>query len=137
MKTVEEKTFIDTLIDKLNGVQSELEDFKVQISLGKSEAIERYENMKKNFHVKMSEVESYLKKERTNLSATREKLIESIQHLLFRITLGKIETKDEFRLQSEKIKESIHKLELALEREQNSLDKMANAKFIIITVLLN
>ena len=49
MKNNENSHFIDKVIDTLRKAADEMEEFQVKVALGKSEAEDKYEDIKKKF----------------------------------------------------------------------------------------
>ena len=61
MKTKENSHLIDNVVDALRKAATELEAFQVQVALGKAEAEDKYEEVKKNFNAFVPESKSKVK----------------------------------------------------------------------------
>lgn len=101
------KSISDNIIDGLKKAINELEEFQVQLALGKSEAAEKYEDIKKLFHRVISDIHS-------KVDTAEEKAIElrgKLDELMIQLSLGKAETKEKFIEQKKIISESINDIE--------------------------
>lgn len=102
--------FMDKAIIGLKKAVIELEEFQVQLALGKAETLEKYEEVKKKFHNTIHDAKQKIHLEKVN-SGDLTKKFEEIQHSL---TSGAVETKEAFIGQKEKILHIIQKIEDSL-----------------------
>ena len=61
MKNQEDVQFMDKVIEALRKTAVELEEFRVQAALGKAEAQDKYEEVKKNFNLFIHDSEHKVK----------------------------------------------------------------------------
>ena len=111
------KTFTDKLIDGLKNAATELEELQVQIALGKAEARDIFEDLKKKFNNRLNE----LKFEYTRISNNENTslLIKGLEKLQVQLALGMAETKELFEDQLEKIKKELSALELEMKNNSS------------------
>lgn len=101
----------EKVINGLKKAAVELEEFRLQVALGKAEAKDKYEEAKKifsaklhEFHLKFNKVKDTTGKKAMNLKAVFEEL-----HL--QLSLGKAETKEIYEEQLKKITKALKKFE--------------------------
>jgi hypothetical protein len=103
----------DAIISGIRNAATELELLRVQISLGKLEAKELFEDVKTEFKERIQKSKdrfNHFKKEEHVL-----KLINALEFLLVQLALGKAETAELFNEQAKKIKASINETERQIE----------------------
>jgi hypothetical protein len=104
-----EKTILEKITGKLMKAQQELDDLAVQLALGKAEAKDKFEEIKKEFRTQVSEMKikfaSSVLREMVNVSKTK------FEELELQLALGKADTAEAFEAQSKKILQSLHALE--------------------------
>lgn len=105
--TTTKNSFIDQAIDGFKKAATELEEFQVQVALGKAEAYDKYDELKKTFSEKLRKIKQDLKSEE-NIS---EELFKKLDELHAELLLGKAETAKVFNEQKEKIFKEINKIE--------------------------
>jgi hypothetical protein len=98
MKTIDE-SFLDKAIKGLKNAATELEEFQLQLELGKAEASDKYEELKKQFDRFIHELKQKLEEDKLFPDELRTKLDE----LRLQLALGKAETLDEFKAQKKKL----------------------------------
>ncbi|MBI3133056.1 MAG: hypothetical protein HYZ14_00130 [Bacteroidetes bacterium] len=103
-----EKKIIDTLISGFKKAATELEELQVQLSLGKAEAKDKFESLKKRFNTMLHDAELKAKDAKEWADDMRTKLDE----LRVQLALGKAESKDAFEAQRKRINAKIHEIEL-------------------------
>jgi hypothetical protein len=89
----------------------ELEKFQVQASLGKMEAMETYEELKKSYA-------HYTNEAKVKIEQGKEKyqeLLAKVQDLQVQFTLGKADTIEAFQEQRKKIMLAIHEVQVAIQ----------------------
>lgn len=103
----------DNLILLLKKSVSEIEDFQVQLALGKAEAHDKFEEAKKKFN-------SFLHSSKQKLAVTKEKkekIRGNFDELQVQLALGKAESIELFNEQKKKIFSAISKLEKSFENK--------------------
>jgi hypothetical protein len=105
---METKKTTEKIIDGFRKAANELEEFQLQFALGKAEAKDKYEDLKKktNNMVHKAKLKAIKGKEQA------EKLHQLFDELRLQLALGKAETKDAFETQRKKINAKIHEIEL-------------------------
>jgi hypothetical protein len=115
---MEKTTFIEKMTTLLRRAQTELEEFQVQLSLGKSEASDKYQDAKTKF-------KQLLEKNHLRPVDLKEKKVELqniLEDLQVQLSLGKAESIEEFRKQKVCILKSISHLESSL-KSNNMMDE--------------
>lgn len=106
------KQFGDDLIAQLKKSTTDLEEFRVQLALGKAEAKDKFEELKKKFN---STVQS-TKQKLTGVAKSRlDEVRGEFEEVQVQLALGKADTLDAFNEQKKKIVRAINKLEKRLE----------------------
>lgn len=102
-----QKHFGDNLVSAIKKAATELEEFQVQMSLGKAEAADKVNEVKSKF-------KSIIHEAKNKINSGDEKLKEvqgKLEHLELQLALGKAEAKDAFEEQKKKIKNTIYDIE--------------------------
>ena len=102
-----QKHFGDNLISAMKKAAGELEDFQLQLSLGKAEAGEKVDEVKAKF-------KSIIQEAKLKVIAGDEKLQPvkgKLENLELQLALGKAEAKDVFEEQKKNISHTIHDIE--------------------------
>ncbi len=73
--------FIDKAINGLRTAAAELEEFQLQVALGKAEAADKYEEVKKKFHETIHEAKVKLNAGKEKITGLNQKLEELQSHL--------------------------------------------------------
>lgn len=105
--------FFDKAINGLKQAAVELEEFRLQLALGKAESSDKYEELKKQFKETMHETK--LKLNDDKVTNEFKKIFDEL-HL--QLTLGKAETKEVFNTQKEKLFKTIQELENFLNKKE-------------------
>jgi len=100
--------FLDKAIIGLRNTAIELEEFQLQIALGKAEAADTYEEVKKKFMLFVHETSQKLD---NSGHAIANKLAGKLGELYLQLQLGKAETREAFNNQKENIFKTIHEIE--------------------------
>lgn len=103
--------------DKLNKAKVEMEELSLQFTLGKAEAADKFEYLKKDFNTKVNEwkiLGSQLVETGKVKSADLKVRFEELQ---IQLALGKAEAKELFQEQKKKIMQSISELEAEIKRK--------------------
>lgn len=102
-----EATMIDKLVEGFRKIANELEELQLQLALGKAEAKDKFEYLKKRFNLFLHDAELKVNEAREFVEETKSK----IDELRVQLALGKAETKDVFEAQRKKILAKIHDVE--------------------------
>lgn len=103
MKTSNQsQTLAEKISERLKKAQIEIEEFALQFALGKAEAADKFEELKKEFKSKVSQLQS---------EYSESGLKSKIEDLKLQLTLGKADAKDLFEEQRKNILKAIHKIE--------------------------
>ena len=101
---------MDYFIDGLRKAATELEEFQVQLALGKAEAKELYENSAKTFR---QTVQSF-KLKLQNIKNSSGTINAKIEELELQLSLGIADSKDAFKKQKQKLLSLLHEIETAM-----------------------
>jgi hypothetical protein len=102
-----EKSIIENVVNGFKKAATELEELQLQLALGKSEAKDKFESLKKRFNGVVHDAELKADKAKEWAEDMRTKFDE----LRVQLALGKAETKDAFEVQRKKINAKIHEIE--------------------------
>ncbi len=118
MQTTEQTPLSEKFINGVKKAITELEEFRLQVALGKAEAHDVYEEAKKNFNkfvneskMRLAEARGVAKKKSTELQT----LFETLE---VQLALGKAETKDVFEAQRKKITKTLDELEAFVQKNK-------------------
>lgn len=117
-------TFTDKVIDRLRKAATELEELQVQLSLGKAEARDKFEELKKNFSKTIQQIAADLKSAGAEKSVELRSLFDELQ---LQLSLGRAEAKEVFNEQRKKIETILHKVEQKIKSEPSNrelIDKL-------------
>lgn len=105
------QTWAEQLASSLTKAATEIGNFQVQLALGKAEARDEYEKLKKNLRAKVHGVTG-------KIAGASKKHTDNIQSLFddlrVQLALGKADSRDEFLVQKRKILSALTKLDAAL-----------------------
>lgn len=118
-------SFADKVINGLKKSVAELEEFRMQLALGKAQASEKYEEIKKKLNEIIHEVKLKINDSKENVNEVRAKL----EELQLQLALGKADTKDAFEAQKKKILKSVHDIETLI--KENSVTAKLYSKLSI------
>ena len=109
------KNSTEKVVTGFKKVAIELEKFQLQFALGKAEAKDKYEDVKKTFNETMhaAKLKAIKAKEKA------DDLHGLFDELMVQLALGKAETKDAFIKQQKKINAKIHDIELYIKSHPN------------------
>jgi predicted phosphodiesterase len=110
MEIKENTHFIDKVIDKMRNAADELEAFQLQANLGKMEALEKYDELKKTFSIYLHEAKLMAIRGNNQIHSLEGKF----QNLQLQFALGKAETKETFEEQKKKILLAIHEIQVEI-----------------------
>ena len=107
-----EKTLLQKIADQLLAAQREIDEFVVQIALGKAEAKEEFHHLKTEFRNRVHEFKLLLNEFPKGIVSPE--LSQKIDELELQLALGKVETVSQFEDQKEKILKALGKIETEL-----------------------
>ncbi len=110
METTSSK-IVNTLISGIKKAQVDLEEFQLQLALGKAEAKDKYEDVKKKFNKMVHETKLKV----NELKGEKDELQSRLEELQLQLALGKADTIDAFNEQKKKITRALNNLEKELE----------------------
>lgn len=119
MDTKEDVQFMDKVVDALRNTATELEEFRLQMALGKSEAKDKYEEVKKRFNLFMHDNEIRVK----GLKDYIEEANTRYDELRVQFALGAAEAKDEFEKRKKELLDLVHEIEVKIKTNE-TLNKM-------------
>lgn len=110
-----EKSILLKIAEKLSAAQQELDELAVQLALGKAEAVEAFEKIKKEFSLRLAELSQILEStaENEDLSSLKAKIAE----LKGQLVSGKADTKGLFKAQRQKLLVALKALEEAIKEK--------------------
>lgn len=101
-----EKTLLIKMAEKLTAAQQELDELAVQLALGKAEARDKFEEVKKEFRLRVAEV-----KKAAGAREISEQLRAKIADLEGLLGAGSAEDKEAFEARRKKILEALKRVE--------------------------
>jgi len=111
--------FVDKVIEALRKSATELEEFQVKAALGKAEAQDKYEEVKKKFNQFIHDSEFKIKGVKEKI----EELHTKFDELRVQLALGKAETKEIFKKQKKQLLSIIHDIEVKIKTNE-TLNKL-------------
>ena len=114
MKTKKDVQFVDKVIGALRKTAVELEEFQVQAALGKAEAKDKYEEVKKKFNHFIHDSEFKIK----GIKEKIEELNTKFDELRVQLALGKAETKEMFKKQKKQLLLTLHDIEVKIKTNE-------------------
>ena len=114
MKTIEETRFIDNVVETLRKAAIEIEELQVQAALGKAEAKDKYEEVKKKFNTVLFDAKSKITSGKEKIKVIDTKLDE----LRVQLELGKAETLDTFRVEKRKLLSKLYEIEVKIKTDK-------------------
>ena len=127
MKNTQENQFIDKVISALRKTAINLEEFQVKTALGKAEAKDKYEEVKKEFNVYIHDSEYKVKKVKENIHDLKSKF----EELNVQLALGKAETIQIFKKQKKQLLLILHEIEVKI-KSNDTLQRMYGLTLIEI-----
>jgi hypothetical protein len=111
METSEQIPLSEKIISGMKKAVIELEEFRLQVALGKAEAHDVYEEAKKSFNKYLYEAKTLLEETKGTAKKKTTELQAILETLQVQLALGKAETKDAFEAQRKKITKALDELE--------------------------
>lgn len=119
--TTEQTNNFENLRSKINSrlekAKQEIEELSVQFNLGKAEAADKFESVKKDFHSKVNEWKIIGEQIKSTGKEKSQTLKSKLEELQVQLALGKAEAKDLFHEQKKKIMKSISELEAEIRKK--------------------
>lgn len=119
MKNKQDFQFIDKVIQALRNTAVKLEELQVKTALGKAEAQDKYEEIKKEFNVFIHDSEFKIKGVQENMDELKSKFDE----LRVQLALGKAETIAVFIKQKKQLLLTLHEIEVKI-KSNETLNRM-------------
>jgi hypothetical protein len=120
METIEKTSLTDKIINGLKKAIEELEQFRLQASLGKAEAKDVYEEVKKKFNLYVHEAKLQINGIKEIAKEKSTELKTALEELQVQLALGKAETKEIFEEQRKKITHALSSLEAFIHSNKTS-----------------
>lgn len=114
MKNNQDTQFVNKVIEALRKSAIELEEFQVKAALGKLEAQDKYEDIKKKFNLIIHESEFKIK----GIKEKIEELHTKFDELRVQLALGKAETKEIFKKQKKQLLSILHDIEVKIKTNE-------------------
>ncbi|MBC7864858.1 MAG: hypothetical protein IAF38_17925 [Bacteroidia bacterium] len=111
METITQNSFTDKIIDGLKRAAVELEEFRLQAALGKMEAKDLFDDVKKKLHKSLHEANLDMDNVKLIVEKNTLKIKVAFEKLQVQLALGKAEGRDAFEAQRKKINIAINELE--------------------------
>jgi len=111
--------FVDKVIEALRKSAIELEEFQVKAALGKAEAQDKYEEVKKKFNLFIHDSEFKIKGVKQKI----EELNTKFDELRVQLALGKAETKEIFKKQKKQLLSTLNDIEVKIKNDE-TLNRM-------------
>ncbi|WP_439152836.1 hypothetical protein [Winogradskyella sp.] len=127
MKTMEETRFIDNIVETLRKAAIEIEELQVQAALGKAEAKDKYEEIKKKFNLVLHEAKSKIDSGKEKV----EDIDTKFDELRVQLELGKAEGLDAFKEQKKGLLNKLHEIEVKIKTNKRLNDIYA---FILLEI---
>ncbi len=127
MEKEENIHFIDKVAEALRKAAVDLEEFQVKAALGKAEAQDKYEEIKKN-------LDSFIQESKSKVKTGKEKVDEvhtKFDELRVQLALGKAETIEAFKNQKKQLLTAMHELEVKIKTNKTLNEMYA---FVLIEI---
>ena len=109
-----DKNFAIKFINGLKNTAAELEQLRVQLALGKAEAKDAFEELKRKFNLRIIELKADV---RITANKNSLSIISAFERLQVQLAWGLAETRDLFENQLKKIRKELNTLEAELKSE--------------------
>lgn len=119
MKDNDNTKFVEKVVEQLRKAAVELEEFQLKAALGKAEAEDKYEEIKKNFNLFIHDSKHKIKAGKEKISDLNTKFDE----LMIQLALGKAESKEAFKEQKKKLLLTLHEIEVKI-KTNKALNRM-------------
>jgi ribosomal protein L29 len=105
------------ITSRLENAKKEIEELSLQFNLGKAEASDKFESVKKDFHAKVNEWKLMGEQLKPVGKEKLQELKTKLEELQVQLALGKAEAKELFQEQKKKIMQSITDLESEIKKK--------------------
>lgn len=112
----------------LRAAQQEIEELAIQFSLGKAEAGDKFEEIKKDFNTKTHQWKQVFSNPKSYSIEQAAMLKAKFEALQVQLALGKAEAKDLFEEQRKNILNSIHEIEVEIKTNPSVQDQLNEFK---------
>ena len=109
MKTTQ--TLTESIIEKLRKAADELEEFRLQIALGKADASDKFEEVKKGLTHFLADLRLKLEKARTVGGEKAVAFRAALEDLQLQLSLGRADLRVHYEIQQKKIIAAMNKIE--------------------------
>jgi len=114
METKEKTKFVDKIVEAMRNGATGIEEMQLQAALGKAEARDKFEEVKKKFDL-------FLHESKVKAKAGKEKVDDlhtKFDVLRVQLALGKAETKEKFQQQKKNLLLALHELEVKIKTNE-------------------
>lgn len=114
METIEKSKFVDRITEALRTAATEIEELEVKATLGKAEARDKFEEIKKKFNL-------FIHESKSQINAGKEKIEDldaKFDELRVQLALGKAETLDTFKEQKRKLLLTLNEIETKIKTNE-------------------
>jgi len=118
MTTEQTQGFSDQMLSFLEGLQREMEEFRLQAALGKKDAADRFETLKKEYKAVVSEALELVEKGRAVLGSRADRIRGTLDGLAVQLALGRAEAVDAYERQKKVITEAVESAEQIMNWEE-------------------
>lgn len=118
MATQTESRFSDQMLSFLDRLQTEFEEFRVQASLGKMDAADRFESLKAEYSNVLSHAIEVVNKSGPMLGARVARIRPALEHLKLQLALGRAELVENYEVQKRRILEAMESAVELIEWEE-------------------
>ena len=114
MEAISSSHFIDKVAEALRKAAIELEELQLQAALGKAEAEDKYEDVKKKFNLFVHDSKHKISSGKAKIDDLHGKF----DALMVQLSLGKAETLDAFKEQKKRLLHAIHEIEVRIKTDE-------------------
>ena len=121
-------TVAEKISSALKKAQIEIEEYALQFALGKADASDKFEELKKDFHQRTHEWKQDFSEFKSANQERAEILKSKLEELQVQLALGKAEAKDLFAGQKKKILDTLHHIESELKSNPEVQSRITDIK---------
>ena len=111
---------IDKIIEGLKKAALELEEFQLQFALGKADAKDVYEKVKKEFDGYVRDAKGFFVDAKTMAIEKSLQIKAAFETLQLQLALGKADTEDIFEEQIKRISDALNELEILIRKNETA-----------------
>ncbi len=119
MKTTKSRV-IDKIIEGLKKAALELEEFQLQLALGKADAKDVYEKVKKEFDGYVGNAKVFFDEAKTMAKEKSMQIKAAFETLQLQLALGKADTEDIYEEQMKRISSALNELEILIRKNETA-----------------